>query len=1377
MKTIYTICLFLIITLCSSSAFGGYYDYHFSDPEANKSTTENSGGNLEFLLKMTVWINGTNTVTAKIERKDGTRIPQGFIYLQKESNADSESFKIECYGDDYAINDEYSKTLTSKASLDNFPVNWTDDQMSLYARFEQSTGDETSNNYVWTGPIIIQRKINDEFGSLQIEILPPQATDARFRIELPGDLGWTEWYESGSKVDGLNTGTTTVEFKDLSEDWITPNDKTVVIMRGQLTTSSALYLRKESAIQGIILPVEASDAGARWRAEYTNIDGWTSWYESGVVKPDFLPGETRFQCKPLDGWLVEEEQTITVKADQPTTATCTYCKEIPYAPTNVNASDGIFTDKVMITWDSVSCITHYEIYRDNENDPENAERIATSVTGTSYYDETAEPGREFYYWIRGVNERASGDFSDLDIGFKKIESPQNIDAEDGLQVGKVLIKWDKVIGADRYQVYRNTDDNVASAELIASDVYDETYIDENALPQKIYYYWVKAFNSFASSEFSTTDTGYGRIGTPSWIDASDYTYSDKVLIRWEAVKGAAGYEVKYAIRTRSKENPDIVETEYSHTTAIPLKPYYYRVRAYNAYGKGEWSNYDIGRRDMSIPEISASKRTYANRIRVSWQTVDGATYYNVHKNIVDDFTSSTQIASEVIGNYYDDATEDTRTFYYWVEAWNADGKKKSNSDTGYINTDDCEFSITIIKDTFNYNQNTGSVALSCEDTCHWDVSSNDDWITIVSDLTGVGSENVQFRLNENFTVNERTGSIIVAGEKIRIKQDGRDVVQVFLSKDGGGKLEINGVIEKLPFSGAYALGESLSIKAIPDENWEFGYFSGDIIDSENPLQLDVTGNMAITAKFSPKTYSLNISKIGSGVVLINDAETLSGNYIKGTVVKLEAKPYDNFTIWSDGIHSDQNPISVIIDDDLSITARFTGWTTKILAEGVNLGGYYKSDVSIGIAQEKYTQSAPPKPPRYSCYMSIIPKSDWTRPLSRDIREPCDESFEWIVSIDPHGDMGTSNEATSVMKWNPETFSLYGTYVMQKGHEDNGDIVIADMRAVDQFEVTGGSEDQYFTIIWKPGQDYYNDKCDSEPPVDPKAARVNLHFEGENFGGGYKYDAIIGMDQVAEKISAAPKAPDYSCYMTIVPVPDWRSSLAKDIRVIGKNKYEWVILTNPVGNMGDSPNATGQATLSWSIDEDEQQGIFKLVSGYEGDGDVIIDNMQDVSSYEISGDKTDQHFRIIWTPTGNMQCFNIALLEGWNLISLPVIPENSNFKTLFPNAEIAYQYIDGGYDAPESLLPEVGYWIRAEYADTFSICGVPVTVSESKSITPGWRLKGCINENAVPVSSPENAIEVMYEYYEGSYNEIYECQPGYGFWVKTTEECDITITGH
>src|SRR5262249_48322848 len=82
---------------------------------------------------------------------------------------------------------------------------------------------------------------------------------------------------------------------------------------------------------------------------------------------------------------------------------------------------------------------------------------------------------------------------------------------------KVGISWDTMRGATRYQVFRNTTNDAASAISIGTTV-EATFFDRTAIAGQTYFYWVCAESASAVSGLSASDTGFRAGGTTVALD-------------------------------------------------------------------------------------------------------------------------------------------------------------------------------------------------------------------------------------------------------------------------------------------------------------------------------------------------------------------------------------------------------------------------------------------------------------------------------------------------------------------------------------------------------------------------------------------------------------------------------------------------------------------------------------------------------------------------------------------------------------------------------------------------------------------------------------------------------------------------------------------
>jgi fibronectin type 3 domain-containing protein len=372
--------------------------------------------------------------------------------------------------------------------------------------------------------------------------------------------------------------------------------------------------------------------------------------------------------------------------------------EIPEIPTGVSATDGTYTDKVQLTWNTSSLATYYLIYRNTSDTTSGATHIADSDEATPYDDTTALEGVTYYYWVKACKPGVCSGYSSSDSGWRSYTipaAPTGVSATDGTIPYAVQVSWNVSSGATYYQVYRNTVNNSTGAAQLTASITSSPYDDENATEGTTLFYWLKACNLGGCSGYSSSDSGYTAIAVPpipGSVTASDGTYADKVRISWNGSSSAAYYPVYRNTSNTTIGASYIGETDvssYDDTTAIENTTYYYWVMACTEWDCSDYSSPDSGWRAIGVPEapigISASDGTYPYYVQVSWTASSGATYYQVYRNTSDTTGGSIQLATSLSTSPYDDSTALEGTiYYYWVKACSAwDCSPFSSSDSGY----------------------------------------------------------------------------------------------------------------------------------------------------------------------------------------------------------------------------------------------------------------------------------------------------------------------------------------------------------------------------------------------------------------------------------------------------------------------------------------------------------------------------------------------------------------------------------------------------------------------------------------------------------------------------------------------------------------------
>lgn len=181
-------------------------------------------------------------------------------------------------------------------------------------------------------------------------------------------------------------------------------------------------------------------------------------------------------------------------------------------PTNVAATDGAYTDKVVITWTKSIGATDYQVYRDDvalgwlgdvatyddieaeapsithgsvtASDGSSTSHVALSNTGAS-----ADNGTTHTYKVKARNVTDESLDSETDTGYRGV-------------------------GALTYQWYRSAGDSDANYSVVSGAV---------------------------ASTYNDTDVPAGSVpGTPTGLAATDGVHTDKVALTWTNVAGAVG---------------------------------------------------------------------------------------------------------------------------------------------------------------------------------------------------------------------------------------------------------------------------------------------------------------------------------------------------------------------------------------------------------------------------------------------------------------------------------------------------------------------------------------------------------------------------------------------------------------------------------------------------------------------------------------------------------------------------------------------------------------------------------------------------------------------------------------------------------------------
>ena len=159
------------------------------------------------------------------------------------------------------------------------------------------------------------------------------------------------------------------------------------------------------------------------------------------------------------------------------------------------------------------------------------------------------------------------------------------------------------------------------------------------------------------------------------------------------------------------------------------------------------------------------------------------------------------------------------------------------------------------------NAGAGEFGVSASIGDVWTAIVTEPWITLVSGYdAGTGNGTVRFLFTENTTGKTRTGKIIVAGEVYTLEQRARTMVAITATAEHGG--HVSG-------GGAYDLGTSVTLTAVPDSGYSFSYWAGAVESMQNPLVLTADVAKSVTAVFAPQPIAFTGATSGEDGVLLS----------------------------------------------------------------------------------------------------------------------------------------------------------------------------------------------------------------------------------------------------------------------------------------------------------------------------------------------------------------------------------------------------------------------------------------------------------------------------------------------------------------------------
>lgn len=368
------------------------------------------------------------------------------------------------------------------------------------------------------------------------------------------------------------------------------------------------------------------------------------------------------------------------------------------APKLLSATSADY-DTINVKWQEVKGATGYKVYRKKAGEKDFT--ALGVVKGTTYKDNSAQVGQEYYYTVRAYVGETSNLGSFDKNGIKGVALPKKptLKTAESVDFNAIKVTWKKVDGASGYYVYRKADGEKyfkQIAEVNGNKTFTST--DLSATTGVKYQYTVRAYRNRNGKPYAGLYDSKGVTATACTkaptIKSGVSTVSDKLKLTWSKVNGATGYNVYRKLE--NDKNYKLIKTingngnvEFTDSGLKCGVKYYYRI---NGFRTVDSKNYEgLGSKDYlglttpAQPALKSAKSLGYNTISIEWTKVEGATGYDIYRKTTGTYSKIGTVDKQSTVTFKDEKAVTGVRYQYTVRAfYNKNGIKRVSTYENYI---------------------------------------------------------------------------------------------------------------------------------------------------------------------------------------------------------------------------------------------------------------------------------------------------------------------------------------------------------------------------------------------------------------------------------------------------------------------------------------------------------------------------------------------------------------------------------------------------------------------------------------------------------------------------------------------------------------------
>lgn len=368
------------------------------------------------------------------------------------------------------------------------------------------------------------------------------------------------------------------------------------------------------------------------------------------------------------------------------------------APKLLSATSADY-DTINVKWQEAKGATGYKVYRKKAGEKDFT--ALGFVKGTTYKDDSAQVGQEYYYTVRAyVGETSKlGSFDKNGIKGVALPKKPTLKTAESVDFNAIKVTWKKVDGASGYYVYRKADGEKyfkQIAEVNRNKTFSST--DLSATTGVKYQYTVRAYRNRNGKPYAGLYDSKGVTATACTkaptIKSGVSTVSDKLKLTWRKVNGASGYNVyrklendkSYKLIKTINGNGNVEFTDSGLKCGVK---YYYRVNGFRTVDsknyEGRGSKDYLGLTTPAQPALKSAKSLGYNTISIEWTKVEGATGYDIYRKATGTYSKIGTVNKQSTVTFKDEKAVTSVRYQYTVRAfYNKNGIKRVSTYENYI---------------------------------------------------------------------------------------------------------------------------------------------------------------------------------------------------------------------------------------------------------------------------------------------------------------------------------------------------------------------------------------------------------------------------------------------------------------------------------------------------------------------------------------------------------------------------------------------------------------------------------------------------------------------------------------------------------------------